>query len=374
MGDFGGDRASRTRAVRTRLSQRGKQLAKLLVFALVVHLFVVPQIGGARNALSTIRSVDPRLIAAAIVLEGLALLAYARLTQLLLAAEHRPSLGVSYGTVLVSTGVSHVVPGGLATTAAVNSRLFGRAGVPGNELGFALGIQGIGSAVVLNLLLWTALVVSIPTTGFQPLYAAAAGIGAVLIALATVAVVSMLRGRAGFARHLASLIGHLPKVSAASVEAALLRLADQLAELVADRKRLRLVIGLAAANWLLDAAALWVALTAFGPRPGVVGLMVAYGLANVMASVPISPGGLGVIEAVLIPTLVGFGTPRAQASIGVIAYRLVNFWLPIPVGAAAYVAVQQATGGATTDGFRAEVNHQIQGPDVPVEAADPPSR
>lgn len=358
----------------TRLSQRGKQLTKLLVFALIVHLFVVPQIGGARNALSTIRSVDPRLIVAAIVLEALALLAYARLTQLLLAAEHRPSLSVTYGTVLASTGVSHVVPGGLATTAAVNYRLFGRAGVPGNELGFALGIQGIGSAVVLNLLLWTALVVSIPTTGFQPLYAAAAGVGAVLIALTTVAVVSMLRGRAGFARKFASLLGHLPKVSADGVEAALLRLADQLADLIADRKRLRLVVGLATANWLLDAAALWVALTAFGPSPGIVGLMVAYGLANVMASVPISPGGLGVIEAVLIPTLVGFGTPRAQASIGVIAYRLVNFWMPIPVGAASYVAVQQATGGANDEGFRAEVNHQVERPDATTDGPEPPAR
>ncbi len=129
----------------------------------------------------------------------------------------------------------------------------------------------------------------------------------------------------------------------------LLRLGDQLADLVADRRRLRLVTGLATANWLLDAAALWVALTAFGPSPGVVGLMVAYGLANVMATIPISPGGLGVIEAVLIPTLVCFGTPRAPASIGVVAYRHVNFWLPIPVGAAAYVAVQRTTGVPATD-------------------------
>ncbi len=357
---------------RTPLSQRSRQLAKLLVFALVVHLFVIPQIAGARNALSTIGSINPLLIVAAIALEALALLAYARLTQLLLAAEHRPSLGISYGTVVASTGVSHVVPGGPATTAAVNYRLFGRAGVPGNELAFALGTQGIGSAVVLNMLLWIALVVSIPTTGFQPFYAAAAGVGAALIAIAAAAVFAMLHGRAGFAHRVAAMIGKLPKVRAARVEDAMLRLVDQLAELVADRRRLRLVIGLAAANWLLDAAALWVALAAFGRGPGLVGLMVAYGLANVMASIPLSPGGLGVIEAVLIPTLVGFGTPRAQASIGVVAYRLVNFWMPIPVGAAAYFAVQKATGEPTPDGFRAEVNHHV-GPPTVVGTTRPPN-
>lgn len=336
-------------AVRTRLPRRSRQLGKLLVFALVVHFFVIPQIAGANNALSTIGSVDPLLIVAAVTLEALALLAYARLTQLLLATEPRPTIGVSYGTVLASTGVSHVVPGGLATTAAVNSRLFGRAGVSGNELAFALGTQGIGSAVVLNVLLWIALVISIPTAGFQPLYATAAAVGAILIAAAAAIVYSMLRGRAGLIFRLAGPLAKLPRVDDAKVENTLLRLTTQLVGLVADRQRLRVVIVLAASNWLLDAAALWVALRAFGPGPGLVGLMVAYGLAHVMASVPLSPGGLGVIEAVLIPTLVGFGTPQAQASIGVVAYRIVNFWMPIPVGTVAYVAVQYATGESMPD-------------------------
>ena len=120
------------------------------------------------------------------------------------------------------------------------------------------------------------------------------------------------------------------------------------------------VLTFAAANWLLDAAALWVTLTAFGHRSGVVGLLVAYGLANVLAVIPVSPGGLGVIEAVLIPTLVVFGTPRAEASIGVVAYRLVNFWLPIPVGAVSYVAVERATAERQTRSFRDEINEQAE--------------
>lgn len=140
----------------------------------------------------------------------------------------------------------------------------------------------------------------------------------------------------------------------------MLQLADLLRMLERDRSRLRMVVVLAAANWLLDAAALWIMLSAFGHRPGVVGLLVAYGLANVMAAVPVSPGGLGVIEAILIPTLVGFGTPRAEASIGVVAYRLINFWLPIPVGAASYVAVSRVTAGRQTPGFVDEVNRQME--------------
>ncbi len=139
----------------------------------------------------------------------------------------------------------------------------------------------------------------------------------------------------------------------------MLGIAEQLDLLTRDRRRLQIVVGLAAPNWLLDAAALWVTLSAFGPAPGVDGLIVAYGLANVMAAIPISPGGLGVIEAILIPTLVGFGTAAAVASISVVAYRLVSFWLPIPVGALAYVLVERATAAEARVGFRGEVNRRV---------------
>jgi uncharacterized protein (TIRG00374 family) len=347
--------------VSNRLGKPTKRVVKLLLFALVVHVFVIPQIGGARKALDVLSSVNPVLLALAVVLEGMSLLAYARMTQLLLPKEHRPGIGVMYGTVVASTGVSHVVPGAAATTAGVNYRLLGAAGVPADQLGFALGAQAIGSAVVLNVLLWLALLASIPASGFQPVYATAAGVGAVMIAGFAVVVVSMLRGRETLADRVSAVLGRIPRVKEQSVRRVMLSLADQLRALQRDHRRLRVVSGMAAANWLLDAAALWVALAAFGSTPSVIGLMVAYGLANVIAAVPISPGGLGVIEAILIPTLVGFGTPRAVASIGVVVYRLVNFWLPIPVGAAAYVAVERITASApgrtsTAEGSTGQAN------------------
>lgn len=330
---------------------------KLLAFVLIVHLFVIPQIGGARKALSVLGSINPALIGIAVVLEALAFLAYAWLLQLLLPTESRPGIGVVFGTVMASTAVNHVVPGGAATTAAVNYRLLGRAGVPANALGFVTGTSAIGSAVVLNILLWVALVVSIPTSGFHPIYATAAGVGALLIAAFAAAVVSLRRGREAFADRVASSLGHIPRLDQIKVRQAIDSVADQLDLLATDRRRLVIVLSLAAANWLLDAAALWVALSAFGSAPGVDGLLVAYGLANVMAALPISPGGLGVVEAIMIPTLVGFGTPAAQASIGVVAYRLVNFWLPIPAGALCYGLVERATAGRGGS-FTEELNIQ----------------
>ena len=95
---------------------------------------------------------------------------------------------------------------------------------------------------------------------------------------------------------------------------------------------------------------------AFGYRVGIDGLVVAFGLANVLAAIPITPGGLGVVEAVLTSALVGFGTPRGTAVLGVVVYRLVNFWLPIPIGGLAYLSLKvgpaRSTGG-TGDGVAA---------------------
>jgi hypothetical protein len=55
---------------------------------------------------------------------------------------------------------------------------------------------------------------------------------------------------------------------------------------------------------------------------------------------------LGIVEGVLVPTLVGFGSPRGIAILGVITYRLVNFWLPIPVGALAYLSLRVEPGAS----------------------------
>ena len=102
----------------------------------------------------------------------------------------------------------------------------------------------------------------------------------------------------------------------------------------------------AVANWTLDAASLWVFVAAFGHRVAPDGLLVGYGLANVLAAIPLTPGGLGVVEGVLTPTLVGFGTPSAVALLGVVSWRMVNFWLPIPVGATCYLSLRMGGRGA----------------------------
>ena len=55
---------------------------------------------------------------------------------------------------LSTLALSHVSPGGTAPGAALGYRLLTQSGVSGADAGFALGTQGIGSAVVLNVIFW----------------------------------------------------------------------------------------------------------------------------------------------------------------------------------------------------------------------------
>ena len=74
------------------------------------------------------------------------------------------------------------------------------------------------------------------------------------------------------------------------------QVATRLQEIGQQRRVLLLAVVWAGANWLLDAASLAVFLGAFGHWANPDAILVAYGLANVLAVIPITPGGLGVIK------------------------------------------------------------------------------
>jgi uncharacterized protein (TIRG00374 family) len=52
--------------------------------------------------------------------------------------------------------------------------------------------------------------------------------------------------------------------------------------------------------------------------------------------IPITPGGLGFVEAGLTGTLALAGISAGAAVVATLAYRLVSFWAPIPLGGVAY--------------------------------------
>jgi uncharacterized protein (TIRG00374 family) len=85
-----------------------------------------------------------------------------------------------------------------------------------------------------------------------------------------------------------------------------------------------------------DYLCLLAALRATGsqPRPWLV--LLAFSAAGVIALLPVTPGGLGVVEASLSALLVLAGVNPSKAVVATLTYRLAQYWLPIVGGAVAY--------------------------------------
>jgi uncharacterized protein (TIRG00374 family) len=324
--------------------RRLRRIAMVLVGAVIVEYLVVPQIAGARKAVSLLGQVQPAWLVVGALLEAAAIASYAELTRTLLPPAGRPRYGVILRITLSTLGLSHVVPGGTAVGSSMGYRLLTQEGVRGTDAGFAIATEGIGSAVVLNMLLWLGLVISIPARGFDPRYGTAALLGSILLLGVGLAVVLLTKGEDHVAAVVCRFADKLPFLEGEGVARVLARVAVRLRALAADPHLLARAIGWASLNWVLDAASLWVFLAAFGHRMSLDGLIISYGLANVVAAIPITPGGLGVMETVLTASLVGFGAQRGVALLGVVSYRLVNFWLPIPLGALSYLSLRVGGG------------------------------
>ena len=70
------------------------------------------------------------------------------------------------------------------------------------------------------------------------------------------------------------------------------------------------------------------------PRPSLV--LLAYAVAGVIGLIPITPGGIGIVEASLAGLLALAGLDGAEAVLATLAYRLASYWLPMLAGPVAY--------------------------------------
>jgi uncharacterized protein (TIRG00374 family) len=134
--------------------------------------------------------------------------------------------------------------------------------------------------------------------------------------------------------------------------------------LVDTRNRIRATLGkqwwiallAAAGNWAFDYFALLAALTAVhsNPRPAIV--ILAYVAAAVLGMIPLTPGGLGFVEAGLTATLVAAGIPAGKAVVATLAYRLVSYWLPLLAGPVAWTLYRFRYGRRDRRAARAGVS------------------
>ena len=108
---------------------------------------------------------------------------------------------------------------------------------------------------------------------------------------------------------------------------------------VLRRRDWRVIAG-SVGYWAFDNAVLWACLHAFGESPPITLVLMGYLIGQLGGLLPI-PGGLGGIDGGLLGALVVYGLPAAATAAAILAYRVILFWLPLVLGAAAFVSLRR---------------------------------
>ena len=114
--------------------------------------------------------------------------------------------------------------------------------------------------------------------------------------------------------------------------------------LLSQRNEIRAVLGkqwwrallLSAGRLAFDYLCLIAALRATGSRPRPSLILIAYAVAGIIGMIPVTPDGLGLVEASLTGLLVLAQVDSSQAVLATLTYRLASYWLPLFAGPVGY--------------------------------------
>jgi uncharacterized protein (TIRG00374 family) len=312
-----------------------------------IGLYVVaPSLLALFGAWPRLREVQPWWFVVLVALQACSMASLWWLTRIALAPEPDDSIDghrrIGWGAIasaqLAGNAASKVVPGGPAAGGVVQAKLLIRAGQPPAAVASALTAVGLLTTGVLLLLP----ILTVPALIIGPPPAKQLQLGLLVSILLAVLIVGLgvtaltWRGVLERAGRAVGYVIHVVRraVSPQSVATSLVAQRDRVA--TAFEGHWWRAVFASAANRMFDYAALVAALVAFGARARPSEVLLAYVVAQALALIPITPGGLGFVESGLTALLVLIGISADTALIATLMYRLVSFWLPIPVGASAW--------------------------------------
>jgi uncharacterized protein (TIRG00374 family) len=330
------ERAESQRAALDLASVSFRRVLAFAVAGLVLYA-VAPAIAEVFGAWPHVRHIAPAWFAAMFVAQAGSLWCLAKLQAL--------CMGISRtGPVLTSSlaagALGRVLPGGSATAAATQYGMLTREGVDGTAIGVGLAAGTLVQLAALCALPLTALPsvalgLSVPTT-LAKSAAVSAGLFVVLLALTALALRSD-RALSAAGRAIDWVRRRLPRgePDPRELPTRLIAQRDQVAGVLADRWRPALAV--TTGRWLFDFLTLAAALAAIGAHGSLALTLLAYAATQLLGQIPVTPGGLGVVEAALTGSLVVAGTSTAQAALATLAYRLVSYWLVVLAGLVAWL-------------------------------------
>lgn len=319
-----------------------RRFAPFVLTAAVLY-GVAPAIGGVLGAWNDVISLSPVWLVVLILTQIGSLWCFWDVQRIAVGTKDFWAVAMSN---LAGGAAGRIIPGGAATTAAVQIGMLRAAGV--SQSTAAVGLTA-GSLLLLAALCALP-VLAIPAVVFgmrvpRSLWHAVA-IGAALFVVMALATVAALRSEGALRRagRLGARVAARLHRPVQDLPERLVRLRDELVERLGDQ--LPRAIVAAIGRWLLDFGSLLAALAAVDARPRLSLVLLAYVAAQLLAQIPLTPGGIGVVEAGLTAALALIGVATGQAAAATLAYRLVSYWLQLPAGAVAWVIHRRRMGRA----------------------------
>ncbi len=324
------------RMPRQRLAWRGVVLA---VSGASVYL-LWPALSGVLESFHQLRDLDPSWMMGSLGAQAVAFVSVWTVWRLVLGH-------IAWGTVirtqLSSNAVSLVVPAGAAAGAAVQLNLLGRAGIDRDRARSSLAASSFlltGSVFLLPLVALPLALLSEtadPSRFSGALWAGAAM--SVLMALAMIGVLRSDRPLRAVGRFTEAL-QHRLHPHEERVDGALT------VRLLAERDRVRVAVAEHKVTAALATAGkptgeyltLLCVLAAVGANADPSLVLLSFAASEVAGMIPLTPGGIGFVEAGLSGMLVLGGVDRGDAFLATAAYRLVSFWLPLLIGLVVYTS------------------------------------
>jgi glycosyltransferase 2 family protein len=298
---------------------RLRTLLLLVAAGFAVHL-LLPQVGELRQTLGAVQAARWNWLAAGLALSAASYLAAA--VAQLGAVDQALALGRTTLVQVASTFANRLTPAGLGGM-GLNVRYLQRAGIDRPAAVAAVATNTAAGALVHVL----GLLVAAVLVGHTRLHASDIPRGwPVLVALAGVLAAVGLALWSPLGRR--RLV--FPAVRAGRELAAVLRRPGRAAQLLGGSVGVTLTYALTLAGCL----------AAFSVHVPLADTVAVYLAGAAVASVSPTPGGLGAMEATLVAGLTAVGAPAGPAVAGVLAFRLLTFWLPILPGWLAYRALR----------------------------------
>jgi len=326
-----------------------KKTVMVVVAGVTIYL-VFPSLTEVFASFPKLTSLDPIWFTLAVVLQVAHFACTIALQRIALRTKAWFSVATSQ---LAGNAISLVVPGGAAVGAATQFRMLAASG---SDTATAVGgltafsLLGIGGLLALPIFVLPAILAGTPIeSGLQ--HAALLGIAAFVLFAGFGALVLASDGPLRWAGRVVQATRNRLKRKAEPMTG----LSDRL---VYERNRIRDVLGrrwkeaalLSSGRLAFDFGTLLATIRATGAKPNPSLVLLAYAVAGLLALIPITPGGLGIVEAGLSALLILAGISGGDAVVATLAYRIISYWLPILVGPFAYLAFRLRFGPPGTGG------------------------